>query len=363
MKELLSVLKPAEILKLKLRALYEKYGYCKYEMSRFEEYGLYLKNRNFLINDAVITFTDLDGRLLALKPDVTLSIVKHSGEKEQRVYYTENVYRPDRANRSFKEIEQVGLERIGVLDAYSIGEVVALAGKSLKLISDESLLEMGHCGFITGLLKTVTNDIRIRAELARLIAEKNVNGIENLVAASNISAIYLNVLKNVPFLSGSFSEVIERAKELCLCNEMHAALEELEQLGKVLVVHDGLCDTRLDLSLFGKEDYYNGVVFSGYIKGLPFRVLSGGRYDALLGRLGKSGGALGFAIYLDELEYMYDSSDNGKFTVVRYADHDDITHFTSFINKLTAEGKKVYPCVSGTKIEFIPQESIDYKGE
>jgi len=363
MNELLSVLKPAEVLKLKLRALYEKYGYCKYEMSRFEEYGLYLKNRNFLINDAVITFTDLDGRLLALKPDVTLSIVKHSGDKEQRLYYTENVYRPDRANRSFKEIEQVGLERIGALDAYSVGEVVALAAKSLKLVSNESLLEIGHCGYVNGLLKTVTNDVRMRAELARLIAEKNVNGIENLVAQTNISAIYLNVLKTVPFLSGSFPAVIERAKELCLCDEMHNALEELEQLGNILLVHDGLCDTRIDLSLFGKEDYYNGVIFSGYIKVLPFRVLSGGRYDALLGRLGKSGGALGFAIYLDELEYMYESDNNGKFTVVRYTVDADVARFTSFINNLTAEGKKVYPCVAGTDVEIIPQESIDYKGE
>ena len=50
------------------------------------------------------------------------------------------------------------------------------------------------------------------------------------------------------------------------------------------------------------EDYYNGVVFSGYIKGLPFRVLSGGRYDALLKRFGRQSGALGFAIYLDELD-------------------------------------------------------------
>ena len=45
-------------------------------MGRFEEYGLYQENRRFLTSDQVITFTDLDGRLLALKPDVTLSIAK-----------------------------------------------------------------------------------------------------------------------------------------------------------------------------------------------------------------------------------------------------------------------------------------------
>ena len=47
-------------------------------MSRFEEYDLYVANKDFLISDEVITFTDRSGRLLAMKPDVTLSIIKNA---------------------------------------------------------------------------------------------------------------------------------------------------------------------------------------------------------------------------------------------------------------------------------------------
>ncbi len=306
---LLNVLKADELLKLKLRGLYEEFGYRKYSMSRFEEYSLYLENRNFLINDAVITFTDLDGRLLALKPDVTLSIVKHMGDTEQSLYYTENVYRPDRAKRSFREIQQIGLERIGKINDSVVGEVVALAARSLKVISEDSLLEISHCGFVDALLNGATDNNFVRSTLKTLIAEKNVHGIVDAATSNGVSETYINALKSLPFLSGDFDEVLSKADSLVsFCCEACGAYEELKKLKAELEKYEGLCDIRLDLSLVGADDYYNGVVFCGYIKGLPFRVLSGGRYDALLKRLGKSKGAVGFAIYFDELEPLFAAS-------------------------------------------------------
>ena len=93
-----------------LRALYGRYGYSQYKMSKFEEYDLYVRNKNFLISDNIITFTDTNGKLMALKPDVTLSIIKNSKDeagKLEKVYYNENVYRVSGATHSFKEIMQV----------------------------------------------------------------------------------------------------------------------------------------------------------------------------------------------------------------------------------------------------------------
>ena len=87
-------LKPDEKACLQLRGLYEQYGYKKYKMGKFEEYSLYAENKDFLGSDKVITFTDPDGRLLALKPDVTLSIIKNTNatsESNEKLYYLENV--------------------------------------------------------------------------------------------------------------------------------------------------------------------------------------------------------------------------------------------------------------------------------
>ena len=101
------VLKNGEYAVFELRALYQRYGYTQYKMSKFEEYDLYVQNKDFLVGDGVITFNDTDGKLLALKPDVTLSIIKKSkdeGGVTQKVYYNENVYRISKNTHTFKEI-------------------------------------------------------------------------------------------------------------------------------------------------------------------------------------------------------------------------------------------------------------------
>ena len=65
---------------------------------------------------------------------------------------------------------------------------------------------------------------------------------------------------------------------------------------------DGAIRTELDFSLVSDSNYYNGIIFKGYLEGVPDRVLSGGRYDRLMEKMGKRAKAIGFAVYLDELE-------------------------------------------------------------
>ena len=72
------LLKSEERAIFNLRSLYRKYGYAPFKMSKFEEYDLYVRNKDFLVSDRVITFNDTNGKLMALKPDVTLSIVKNA---------------------------------------------------------------------------------------------------------------------------------------------------------------------------------------------------------------------------------------------------------------------------------------------
>ena len=91
-----NILKFDEKVVFTLRSLYASYGYRQFKMSKFEEYDLYSKNKDFLVSDGIITFNDTNGKLLALKPDVTLSIIKNArGEKSEteKFYYNENVYR------------------------------------------------------------------------------------------------------------------------------------------------------------------------------------------------------------------------------------------------------------------------------
>ena len=168
----LSILKRAERTALQLRALAERAGYRKYHMGRFEEYGLYQRNSSFLPSEQVLTFTDLDGRLLALKPDVTLSIAKNLQPAPgacEKVYYNEKVYRPSRESHTFVEIDQMGLECMGKVTPEDVRDLLRLALDALGLCGRGFKLEMSHMGLENNILGFESN---LPANAATIAASK-----------------------------------------------------------------------------------------------------------------------------------------------------------------------------------------------
>ena len=135
-----------------LRALYRRFGYIQYKMRKFEAYDLYASNKDFLLSDSILTFTDTNGRLMALKPDVTLSIVRSSrddGGGVRKVYYNENVYRAAGAAQGFREIMQSGIECIGDVDDACVAETLTLAAESLRTISPDCVLDVSHLDLVS----------------------------------------------------------------------------------------------------------------------------------------------------------------------------------------------------------------------
>ena len=174
----LDSLQPKERASFALRALYEAAACRKYHMGRFEEYGLYQENRSFLSSEQVITFTDLDGRLLALKPDVTLSIAKTAqpapGET-LRYYYHENVYRPSAESHTFQEISQMGLEMLGAVGEAQMQQAVRLAAQSLAQLGAAWVLEVSHMGYLFGLFDALGVPENARPGLLEKLREKNAH--------------------------------------------------------------------------------------------------------------------------------------------------------------------------------------------
>lgn len=355
-----NLLNKEEQLTLALREIYESCGYKKYRMNRFEEYNLYMNNKDFLVSESVISFTNLDGKLLALKPDVTLSIVKHSAKsQEQRLYYIENVYRPDKAKRTFCEIGQVGLERIGVIDDYAISETLYLAAKSLYTVSPESLLEVSHMGFVSGIIRTLGINAENTSQLLKLIAGKNANGIKELCALAGIDEENTEILMQIPFMFGEFESVISKANAVCKNEESKAALNQLEAVGRLLNARKDICPVRVDLSLVAEEDYYNGIVFGGYVNGLPAKVLSGGQYDKILKKFAKNGGAIGFALYLNELSFILSSkSEFDCDIIIKYAEDADVAKLTGYVDSLIEKGNTVYSCPVNASSEIRGRKTV-----
>ena len=307
----LNILKPQERVSLQLRLLYEKAGFRQYHMGRFEEYGLYQENRRFLSSEQVITFTDLDGRLLALKPDVTLSIAKNAQvEPGQcgRFYYAENVYRPSQESHTFKEISQMGLECIGAVDDAVTAQAVSLAIQSLARTGRDFVLEISHMGFVTGLFDAVGAPESIRPKLLTCIRDRNAHELQKCAAEAGLSRQGADALCRLSALTGDWETVLDAAEPLALNAAMGAALAELRTLCGTLEAQGETENLKLDLSLVNDMEYYNGLVLQGYLAGLPRAVLQGGRYDPLAAQFRPGAKAIGFALYLDELARMTDTA-------------------------------------------------------
>ena len=300
----LNILRPQERSALHLRMLYERSGFRQYHMGRFEEYGLYQENRRFLSSEQVITFTDLDGRLLALKPDVTLSVAKNAqvpaGECG-RFYYSENVYRPSLESHTFKEISQMGLECIGAVDDAVTAQTVRLAVESLELLERPFVLEVSHMGFLTGLLDAVGAPEAVRGKLIACIRDKNRHELQKTAAAAGLSPQGTDALCRVSTLSGPWQEVLAAAEPLALNAPMGEAIAQLRTLFAALTEEGKVERVQIDLSLAGDMEYYNGLVLRGFLAGIPRAVLKGGRYDPLAAQFRSGAKAVGFALYLDEL--------------------------------------------------------------
>ncbi|MBR5241991.1 MAG: ATP phosphoribosyltransferase regulatory subunit [Clostridia bacterium] len=298
------ILKEGEAAVWRLRSLYKKYGYMPFKMSKFEEYDLYVRNKDFLQGNGVITFSDTGGELLALKPDVTLSIIKNTTDRVgcvSKVYYDENVYRISGATSRFKEIMQTGIEAIGDIDGYSRFEVVLLAAKSLEVISDRYVLDISHMGIIRACLSSVGAEGEVAARLSKLIAEKNSHEIGAILKDIGADEAAAERLISLTRLYGNAEVVLPRLKELCegVCDEAYAELSELSELISKAGYGENV---RIDFSVINNMSYYNGIVFRGFIDGIPEGVLAGGEYGALMESMGRSSEAIGFAIYLDMLE-------------------------------------------------------------
>ena len=327
-----------------LRSLYGSYGYLPFKMSKFEEYELYVKNKDFLVSDSVITFNDTNGKLLALKPDVTLSIIKNGQDEKgvkQKVYYSENVYRISGSTRQFKEIMQTGLECIGDIDLYDVFEVVSLACASLKSISERYVVEISHLGVLSSLLDSVNSGEEFKNAVMECIKQKNAHEIKKLCLEYDVPSEKTELLCDFVSFYGKADTVLERLDGLEISTEFEEAVKELKAVVDLLdktEYKDKIC---LDFSIVNDMNYYNGIVFNGFIEGVCEAVLFGGGYDKLLNKMGRASRGIGFAVYVDLLEGMSKEAHGFDVDVLVLYDTQSAEELSQVISTYIQKGKRV----------------------
>ena len=331
-----------------LRSLYSKYGYKQYKMRKFEEYDLYVRNKDFLISDSVITFTDTNGKLMALKPDVTLSIVKNTKDSDgsvQKVYYDENVYRVSKGTHSYKEIKQAGLECIGDVDTYCVCEVLSLAVKSLMTISESCVVDVSDLAILFALYDYIGLSYETRTRMTSLISDKNTHEMKRLCEDMSVSEESTALLEELISYNGTPDEILPRLKAMA---ERIGAQAEFSEFESVVSSLDEELQSklRIDFSVVSDINYYNGIVFKGFIDKIPDSVLSGGRYDSLMQSMSRKSKAIGFAVYIDMLErFNIKEREFDYAAVLLYSENDSISTVKNAAQRLINE----YGCVFTAK--------------
>ena len=342
MKKFISRLKEEEKIILKLRKHYEQYGYKKIKLSKFESYDLYNENADFIKIENIITFMAPTGKLQTLRPDVTLSIVKkyaRDKKKEmEKLYYIENIYRLSKEDMEYKELNQIGVEILGESDGYSDFEIINLAAESMELINKNFILDISNINYLSGLFEEMNLGYTLEKEVLMNIQHKNVHDLEKILTKENVESKYKEILIKIPDLSGKFHNVITEAEKLVLNEKMQKALDELKMLGQAFpkMIKNG--KILLDFSIVNSLDYYNGLIFHGYIENNPKIILSGGNYDKLIEKYDKNKGATGFAIYLDELSGKYKIEKEYDFDILILYKNGDNAKLLNIVKKYIDQG-------------------------
>ncbi len=338
------ILKAREKAVYDLRALFRSYGYSEFKAGKFEDYELYAENKDFLANEGILTFTDANGRLKALKPDVTLSVAKDAEWKPgvtQKIYYDDEVYRMSSYSHDFREIMQTGIECMGDVDLFDECEVVLLAVRSLELISSDYVLDISHMGVV----REVVNGLGLPQpevkNVLHCLGQKNAHGALSICQANGVPEAASSKLLRLISAYGDMDEVLSEVRGF-------VSEEAAETLGRVCdVLRSEHLDknVRFDFSVVNEMGYYNGIQFSGFVKGLAKPLLAGGRYDNLMKSMGKKCGAVGFSVSLDALDELgRRDKQSGRTDVdvlILYDTSTDTEELMQQIDKIRKTGKTV----------------------
>jgi ATP phosphoribosyltransferase regulatory subunit len=252
-------------------------------------------------------FFDERGSLLAMRSDLTAPIARlvanrfATAEPPFRFFYNARAYRAVRPQRGQAgEFFQAGIELVGSPAPEGTVEVLEVLSAALDAAGlGRAVIGLGDAALYRQLLEELGVTEEDRARLLALLALHDHVGLDMEVGALDLPDSDKKVLTRVPMLRGG-PEVLEEARELG-GEAMARALERLAGTYDA-AVERGIADRiNLDLGLLRDLGYYTGAILEVYDPALGHVLGGGGRYDELMGRLGRPLPAVGFALFLERV--------------------------------------------------------------
>ena len=297
-----------EVLLSKLKKRFETYGYKQIQTPAFEAYDVYSDLTGTVKKDDMIKVIDSSGKVLVLRPDVTIPITRMTAlsnqplQREKRYFYILDVFRQLSEENNQKEHTQAGVEYLGKNTPETDAEVIMLAVHLLKELDFPNFkIEIGHAGFFKELIsKTALTEEQLE-KLQLLIQSKNLAEIEPFLADLPIDEPLKQAIQQIPLLYGRPEEVIHKAKAISITDQLQIELENLIKVWEVLEAYQISDHIVWNLGIINNMDYYSGIIFQGFVEHVGKPVLMGGRYDHLGARYDKHIPAIGFAAEVDIL--------------------------------------------------------------
>ncbi|WP_234088824.1 ATP phosphoribosyltransferase regulatory subunit [Clostridium celatum] len=330
----------------KVTDIFDKWGYSEISTPTIEYYETFNHKSQSLKEEEMYKFFDNRGRILVLRPDMTVPVARMINTKFRdislpvKLYYSEKVFRVHESLEGKKnEYLDCGIEFVG-LDGKNIDlEVLVTAIETLKAIGNKKFkIEIGNVNISKAALSGIGINGVEKKVIMNLINNKSLISLKEALELLDISEENKEFLNKLPWLFGGY-EMIEKAKQLSVNKNMTESIIYLEDLYLSLKELGYEKYITVDLSMVPRVDYYSGIIFKGYIDGIGKAILRGGRYNGLLKNFGQDKPAIGFSIDINELININYNNKN-KYLEVTIDNNNPISMLKEAIIK-TNEGKRV----------------------
>lgn len=334
----------------KLEKLFKNYGYSEVITPGIEFYDVFMLKSRYFAQESMYKLSDAKGRLMVLRPDSTMPIARLAATRLKdeiyplKLFYNQNIFRinPKDSGRD-DEITQSGIEIIGGDPKRADMEVLNLATEALKSVETEDFrFEIGDSAFFKALISRVTGDEEETEHIRELVENKNMPELKIALKKYKENAD-TRALYELPKLFGG-AEVFDRARNLFSDESTLSVLEDIKRAYDYLCTLGYKDKITVDFGLVNKANYYTGLLFRGYIRGYGMPVLSGGRYDALIGDFGSSHPATGFAVNINAVAGALLSKNAASLgqipQVLVYTDKDNLEQGFIYCRNLIAKGIK-----------------------
>lgn len=295
-----------------VRELFRLYGYREVLTPTLEFFSLLAAKSGEDIRRRMYVFTDLGGRRVALRPEMTAPIARFyinnmtSYPKPLRLGYIVNCFRYDEPQYGrYREFWQGGFELIGSRKPESDVEILEIADALLKRLGfSNHYIKVNHIGIMREILESEGVSSEYQNRVFTLLDKGKLVDALSLLRSLGVSEKFMEIAKSLFSLKGfNYSDFIGSVEKLLV--DYEGALIAFENFKQILELSEkcGLAGRLLvDFSFARGLEYYTGMIFEVYAPPVRVALGGGGRYDKLIELFGgEPTPAVGYAPGLDRI--------------------------------------------------------------